>query len=75
MALTKYTDRIVQYPGRLKLTNVSTGEQQTVDVARAEGTVTRAGTVLNASQLNEVVNYVELSDATIAAYRALGADV
>lgn len=75
MALTRYIDRVVQYPGRIKLTNISTGEQMTCSVARAEGSVTSAGTVLNASQLNEVLEYVELSNATITAFRNLGADV
>lgn len=45
------TDRIVEYPGRIKLTAVS-GETDTYDVERAEGTVTQEGTALNAANLN-----------------------
>lgn len=75
MALSRYKDRVVQYPGRIKLTNVETGEQATYDTARAEGTASEPGTPLNASRLNEVLDYVELSNATITAFRNLGVDV
>lgn len=75
MALTRYKDRVVQYPGRVTMTNTETGEQTTYDTERAEGTASEPGTPLNASHLNEVLEYVELSDETIAAFRNLGADV
>ena len=45
------TDRIVEYPGRIKLTAVS-GETDTYDVERAEGQVTQEGTPINAANLN-----------------------
>ena len=44
-------DRIVENPGRIRLTAVS-GEENVYDVTREEGAVTQAGTELNASNLN-----------------------
>ena len=41
-------DRIVEHPGRVVLTPVS-GEENTYDMTRAEGTVTQEGTQLNAA--------------------------
>lgn len=46
-----FQDRIVEYPNRVTLTAVS-GETDTYDMARAEGTVTQEGTPLNAENLN-----------------------
>ena len=37
-------DRIVQYPGRMKLTDVIHGDEYTFDVKRAEGEVYLEGT-------------------------------
>lgn len=47
-----FVDRLVQYPGRIKLTDVNTGTEQVVDVVREEGDITVAGTLLNAANLN-----------------------
>lgn len=47
-----FTDRVVQYPGRIKLTNVQDGTEATYDMTREEGTVTTEGTLLNAANLN-----------------------
>ena len=47
-----FTDRIVQYPGRIKLTSVQDGTEATYDMTREEGTVTTEGTLLNAANLN-----------------------
>lgn len=46
-----FTDRIVQYPGRVKLTPVS-GQTNVYDIEREEGTVSTEGTLLNANNLN-----------------------
>lgn len=51
------TDRVVEYPGRIILTPVS-GETNTYDVTRAEGTVTEEGTPLNAANLNAAFGVV-----------------
>ena len=49
MANSFFTDRSVQYPGRVQLTHVS---GDVYDLTRAEGTVTQEGTELNAANLN-----------------------
>ena len=46
-----FTDRIVQYPGRVELTPVS-GQTNVYDMTAQEGTVTTEGTLLNAANLN-----------------------
>ena len=43
-----WKDRLVEYAGRRKLTNVATGATQTVDVTRVEGTESQAGDMFNA---------------------------
>lgn len=44
-----FTDRVVEHPGRVQLTNVS---GDVYDMTRAEGDVYTEGTLLNASNLN-----------------------
>lgn len=51
------TDRIVEHPGRVVLTPVS-GEENTYDVTRAEGTITQEGTELNTANLNAAFQLV-----------------
>ena len=48
---TTFVDRSVEFPNRRTLTAVS-GQADTFDVARAEGTVFAAGTKLDATTLN-----------------------
>lgn len=50
-----FTDRVVQYPGRMKLTPVS-GQPNVYDVERQEGTVTETGTPFNAETFNGIIN-------------------
>ena len=50
-------DRIVEHPGRVMLTPVS-GEENTYDMTRAEGTVTQEGTELNAENLTAAFGLV-----------------
>ena len=45
-----FTDRVVEHPGRVQLTNVS---GDIYDMTRQEGTVYTDGTLLNAANLNE----------------------
>lgn len=47
-----FVDRLVEFPGRIKLTDVSSGTEQVVDVTREEGNIIEEGTLLNASNLN-----------------------
>ena len=46
-----FVDRLVEFPGRIQLVPVA-GQTNVYDVVRAEGTVTEAGTPLNADNLN-----------------------
>lgn len=64
MADTYFTDRVVQYPGRVTMT--PTGNENEYDLARAEGNVTEQGTPFNADTFNSIANQI-LSDATDAA--------
>ena len=52
-------DRTVQYPGRFKMTDATTGDEYIFDVERAEGTITEAGTPYNKANV--------LADATAVA--------
>lgn len=52
-----FTDRVVQYPGRVVMNPVS-GEANTYDMSRAEGTVTEEGTPFNAETFNGIANMI-----------------
>ena len=55
-----FTDRIVEFPGRVKLTAVS-GQTDVYDMERAEGAVTDDGTSFNAATFNQVAqNIIDL---------------
>lgn len=64
MANTYFTDRVVQYPGRVTMT--PTGNTNEYDLARAEGDVTKPGTPFNADTFNGIANQI-LQDAINAA--------
>lgn len=64
MANTYFTDRVVQYPGRVTMT--PTGNTNEYDLARAEGNVTKQGTPFNAATFNGIANQI-LQDAINAA--------
>lgn len=67
-----FSDRIVEYPGRIKLTQVS-GETDTYDVERAEGTVTQIGTPFNADTFNDIAqNLLDNTTEQIAALETTG---
>lgn len=61
-----FVDRVVQYPGRVKLTPVS-GQTNVYDMTRNEGTVTTAGTPLNAANLNSNMQTIAESAAAAPA--------
>ena len=48
-----FIDRIVEYPGRVTLTDTGGVVLGTYDVTRDEGDVYTAGTLLNATNLND----------------------
>lgn len=50
----EWKDRLVEFSGRRKLTNVSTGEETTVDVSRAEGKVSQEGHAFSAANMNDL---------------------
>lgn len=50
----EWKDRLVEFAGRRKLTNVSTGEEIIVDVARNEGTVSQEGDAFSAANMNNL---------------------
>lgn len=52
-----FTDRVAQYPGRVVMNPVS-GEANTYDMSRAEGTVTEEGTPFNAETFNGIANMI-----------------
>ena len=56
MAFVKKTwkDRLVEYAGRRKITNVSTLAAQIVDMERAEGVVSEEGSPFNAASMNDL---------------------
>lgn len=70
MAFSKKTwkDRIAQYLNRRKLTDVDTGDVQTVTVARDEGGITEDGDIFNAATMNDLEDRIDNAfDALTAA--------
>ena len=63
-----FTDRIVQYPGRVKMTPVS-GQTDVYDMTAQEGTVTTEGTLLNAANLNA---QTQLDSAVLEQFQSAG---
>lgn len=66
-----FINRVVEHPGRVQLTDVSTGEVLGVfDVTRVEGEVTEEGTPLNADNLNNEVTTAisEALDSNLSAF-------
>lgn len=49
-----WTDRLVEFAGRRKITNVSTMQAQIVDVERAEGVVSQEGSAFSAQTMNDL---------------------
>ena len=49
-----WTDRMVEYAGRRKLTNVSTKQAVIYDVERSEGTVSKEGDAFSSQNMNDL---------------------
>ena len=65
-----FEDRVVEFPGRVILTNVNDpNDVKTCDMARAEGEETNPGTPLNADNLNAAI-----ADAVDAAMQEFDID-
>lgn len=54
-----WKDRLSQFPNRRKLTDVSTGDEQIVDVSRVEGTVGEVGDGFNEENMNDLEDRIE----------------
>ncbi len=71
MAFTKKTwvDRMVEFAGRRKLTNVSNSSSVVYDVERAEGVVQQEGTAFSAANMNDletrIANAITATDSTV----------
>lgn len=65
MAFTGFTDRVVEYPGRIELTPVA-GQTNIYDMSRAEGTVAAEGTPFNATTFNAIADdIIQIADDKI----------
>ena len=68
MAYTKqnWVDRVIQYPKRYKMKNISTGsEVATYDLEQVTGNVVQEGSVINATKLNAMDTGIFNNDAEI----------
>lgn len=54
-----WTDRISEYITRRKLTNVSSGTEQIVDVERYEGEISQAGDAFSAANMNDLEDRID----------------
>ena len=50
----EWDDRLVEFPGRRRLTDVETGTEQVVNVSREEGLVTKVGDAFSGSNMNDL---------------------
>lgn len=48
----EWVDRLVEFPGRRRITDVDTEEEHVVDVKREEGQPTKVGDAFSASNMN-----------------------
>ena len=64
--MKEVVDRIVQYPNRYKLTDVSTGQVLgTYDFTEVTGTVQQEGTEINAELFNSITEDLNIDVETI----------
>lgn len=61
----EWTDRITEYPNRRILTDVSTGESQTVYVERSEGNVSAEGDAFSEENMNGLEERIKTAFATV----------
>ena len=61
MAFKKKTwaDRMVEYAGRRKLTNISTEQSIICDVERSEGTISKEGDAFSSQNMNDLEQRIE----------------
>ncbi len=76
----EWKDRIVEFAGRRKLTNITSGNQDVVDVVRAEGAVSQEGDMFDAENMNDLEQRIstafngvnsDLAERTIKTYTSL----
>lgn len=61
-----WIDRVSEFPNRRTITNVNdSSDVKTVDVSRAEGTVTTQGTPLGASALNDLESRISAMNTSL----------
>ena len=67
MAFKKKTwiDRMVEFAGRRKITNVSTSAAQIIDVERAEGAVSQEGDAFSAENMNDLEKRISVAFADV----------
>lgn len=60
-----FRDREVQYPGRVKATDVNTSDEYTFDIVRDEGTVTEEGTPLDREGFDKALqSYIDIGQTS-----------
>ena len=61
MAFNKkeWKDRLAEFAGRRRLTNIDTGEEMTVDVERDEGLVSHVGDSFSGKNMNDLEDRIE----------------
>lgn len=71
MAFKKKTwiDRMVEFAGRRKITNVSTSAAQIIDVERAEGAVSQEGDAFSAENMNDLEKRISDAFADVPGYK------
>lgn len=71
MAFKKKTwiDRMVEFAGRRKITNVSTSAAQIIDVERAEGAVSQEGDAFSAENMNDLEKRISDAFADVPSYK------
>ncbi len=55
----EWKDRLAEFAGRRRLTNVDTGEETIVDVERDEGLVQQIGDAFSGSNMNDLEDRIE----------------
>ena len=71
MAFKKKTwiDRMVEFAGRRKITNVSTSAAQIIDVERAEGAVSQEGDAFSAENMNDLEKRISDAFTDVPGYK------
>ena len=55
----EWKDRLAEFAGRRRLTNIDTGEEMTVDVERDEGLVSQVGDSFSGKNMNDLEGRIE----------------